>query len=181
MASSATVRALAALAVAAGSSWACATGGVAAGPAPFPGVATPPLADDHGRRTASSAAEAGEAAARSAMDLIGSPYRFGGGTPDEGFDCSGLVAYVMARHGIQMPRTVSQQFGSGTSVAASGLREGDLVFFSTTGPGATHVGIVIDAAAREFVHAPADGSRVRVDRLDATYWRVRWIGSRRQF
>jgi cell wall-associated NlpC family hydrolase len=78
-----------------------------------------------------------------------------------------------------LPRTVAEQFGAGVPVRRDALDAGDLVFFTTTGPGATHVGIVTGAAAGEFVHAPADDSSVRVDRLDAAYWRARWLGARR--
>jgi len=114
-----------------------------------------------------------------ARSLVGTPYRWGGATPDGGFDCSGFVMYVMAAEDIAMPRTVSEQYRVGSAVAWNRLRAGDLVFFTTTGPGATHVGIIVDAEHQEFVHAPTDGSLVRVDRLDADYWRRRWIGSRR--
>jgi len=114
-----------------------------------------------------------------ARSLVGTPYRWGGSTPDGGFDCSGFVMYVMAAEDIAMPRTVSEQYRVGSAVAWNRLRAGDLVFFTTTGPGATHVGIVVDAEHQEFVHAPTDGSLVRVDRLDTDYWRRRWIGSRR--
>ena len=114
-----------------------------------------------------------------ARSLIGTPYRYGGTSPDSGFDCSGFVMYVMGVRDIGMPRTAAEQYRVGSSVAWNRLQPGDLVFFSTTGPGATHVGIVIDALSQQFVHAPTDGSHVRVDRLDAAYWRQRWIGTRR--
>ena len=114
-----------------------------------------------------------------ARSLVGTPYRYGGTTPDGGFDCSGFVVYVMGVQDIGMPRTVSEQYRVGSSVAWNRLRNGDLVFFTTTGPGATHVGIIVDAEHQQFVHAPSDGSLVRVDSLGASYWRNRWIGTRR--
>lgn len=116
----------------------------------------------------------------SALLLRGTPYRFGGATPDTGFDCSGFVAYVLGQHALEMPRTVAEQFAAGRPVSPDDLRAGDLVFFSTIGPGPTHVGIVVETGERlEFVHAPADGSQVRVERFDTDYWRRRWIGARR--
>ena len=78
-----------------------------------------------------------------------------------------------------MPRTVSEQYRVGEAVAPSALQAGDLVFFSTTAPGPTHVGIVIGGDA--FVHAPASSGVVRVERLSATYWASRFIGARRVF
>src|SRR5262245_13418042 len=72
-----------------------------------------------------------------ARSLVGTPYRFGGNSPDSGFDCSGLVVYVMSLSDIAMPRTVQDQYRVGAPVAWNRLRAGDLVFFTTTGPGAT--------------------------------------------
>jgi cell wall-associated NlpC family hydrolase len=116
----------------------------------------------------------------SALALRGTPYRFGGATPETGFDCSGLVAYVLRLQAIDMPRTVAGQFAFGRPVSRADLRTGDLVFFSTTGRGATHVGIAVQVSgAPAFVHAPADGSTVRIDQLDAPYWHTRWVGARR--
>ena len=85
----------------------------------------------------------------------------------------------MAMQDVGMPRTVQDQFRVGTPVSRNQLKAGDLVFFTTTGPGATHVGIVTDADQAQFVHAPNNGSVVRFDRLDADYWRQRWVGARR--
>jgi cell wall-associated NlpC family hydrolase len=152
---------------------ACAARQAALSPRPFPGAAA----------TAAAAAspDPGESIASSALALLGTAYRFGGTTPQAGFDCSGLVAYVLAEHGIAAPRTTAAQYGAGRPVERRDVRAGDLVFFSTTGDGATHVGIVSDPAAGEFVHAPADGSRVRIDRLEGDYWRRRWMGARRLY
>ena len=121
------------------------------------------------------------AAVQSALSLLNTSYRFGGTTPQSGFDCSGFVAYVMGLHAVSLPRSAAEQYAVGAPVTRNRLKPGDLIFFTTTGPGPTHVGIVTDAAQAEFVHAPADGSRVRVDRFDADYWRRRWVGARRVF
>lgn len=111
-----------------------------------------------------------------ALSLRGAPYRNGGSTP-EGFDCSGFVQYVFGRHGLAMPRETREQFRVGRSVKRDDLAPGDLVFFSTVGPGASHVGIVI--GGDQFVHAPSTRGVVRVERLSAEYWNRRFIGARR--
>lgn len=112
----------------------------------------------------------------SALALQGRPYRDGGADPS-GFDCSGLVAYVFARHGVWMPRTAAEQFAVGRGVDESALEPGDLVFFSTVAPGPSHVGIAVSADA--FVHAPSDGGVVRIEALAAPYWARRYLGARR--
>jgi hypothetical protein len=111
-----------------------------------------------------------------ALSLRGKPYRSGGADP-KGFDCSGLVRYVFAQHGVPLPRTVSDQYRIGREVAGTELAPGDLVFFSTTSPAASHVGIVVGGDS--FVHAPTSSGVVRVDRLRAAYWSSRYIGARR--
>ena len=108
-----------------------------------------------GPGVAAARAVAGEAAVRvERVSLVGTPYRFGGTTPQSGFDCSGLVAYVMGLQAVPLPRSVPEQYRRGRAVSRNRLKPGDLVFFTTTGRGATHVGIVTDAAQAEFVHAP---------------------------
>lgn len=111
-----------------------------------------------------------------ALDLLGSPYRLGGTDPS-GFDCSGFVQYVLARHAVPMPRTVIQQFVVGSR--AQDVEAGDLVFFRTAGRSASHVGIALDGES--FVHAPNSRGFVRVERLDAPYWASRYLGARRIF
>ncbi len=111
-----------------------------------------------------------------ALALRGAPYRNGGVSPD-GFDCSGFVQYVFAHHGLPLPRETREQFRVGRSVRKDDLRPGDLVFFSTIAPGASHVGIVVETD--QFVHAPSERGVVRTERLSADYWRRRFIGARR--
>jgi cell wall-associated NlpC family hydrolase len=131
---------------------------------------------------ATMATPAAAAVLQTAYSLLGTRYRFGGESPETGFDCSGFVGYVLRQHGIDMPRTVAEQFQIGRSVAQDDIQIGDLVFFTTTGPGATHIGIVVSAGPRwEFIHAPADGASVRVERFDSGYWQQRWMGARRVF
>jgi peptidoglycan DL-endopeptidase CwlO len=111
-----------------------------------------------------------------ALSLRGSPYRNGGSDPN-GFDCSGFTQYVFAQYGVPLAREVREQFHQGVPVDETDLAPGDLVFFSTTDPGASHVAIAI--GGDEFVHAPSSTGQVRVEHLSAGYWASRYVGARR--
>jgi cell wall-associated NlpC family hydrolase len=149
-------------------SGACASGG--ARPAPFPRPAPPNPARPSAHPVDAAALVA------TALALRGVPYR-SGGSDRSGFDCSGLVSYVLALHGAPSPRTVREQFALGRSVPRNGLEPGDLVFFSTTARGASHVGIAI--SGQQFLHAPSSAGAVRVEDLSSRYWTRRWVGARR--
>jgi len=110
---------------------------------------------------------------RTARDMIGVPYRYGGSEPERGFDCSGLVFYSYRRGGVSVPRTASRLRQHATPVSAAGLRPGDLVFFDTRAKGG-HVGIY--SGKGRFIHAPSSGGRVREEQLNKPYWRKRWLG-----
>lgn len=114
---------------------------------------------------------------QTALDYRGVPYRFGGDDPQTGFDCSGFIRYVLGRHAMQLPRTAAEQFQIGRRINAKDVRAGDLVFFSTVAPGASHVGLAL--GAEEFVHAPATSGVVRVERFASSYWQSRFVGARR--
>ena len=102
-----------------------------------------------------------------ALGLVGTPYRFGGNTPEGGFDCSGLIGYVYnSRAGVAPPRTVALLSGFGASVPEGELRTGDLVLFGGGRP--THAGIYVGEG--RFVHAPSSGGTVRLDHLRSRYW-----------
>lgn len=118
----------------------------------------------------------GYAIAGTALTFRGVPYR-NGGTDPAGFDCSGLVQYVFAQYGMTLPRDVRNLYREGKSVKRDGLEPGDLVFFSTVSPGASHVGIAL--GSDQFVHAPSSSGVVRVERLSAEYWARRWVGAKR--
>jgi len=102
-----------------------------------------------------------------ALGLVGTPYRYGGNTPDGGFDCSGLIGYVYLNSvGQSPPRTVARMSAFGRPVDMSDLRTGDLVLFGSSTP--SHAGIYVGGG--RFVHAPSTGGEVRLDRLDGVYW-----------
>src|SRR5258706_9548637 len=111
-----------------------------------------------------------------ALALRGVPYRDGGADP-KGFDCSGFTQYVFAQYGVPLPRAVREQFRFGKNVKAGDLEPGDLVFFTTTEPGASHVAIAV--GTDQFVHAPSSTGAVRVERLSSSYWATRFVGARR--
>ena len=109
-----------------------------------------------------------------ALSLVGTPYRYGGNTPDGGFDCSGLIGYVyQSRAGLRLPRTVAQLQGEGLAVSREQLRTGDLVVFGR----GTHAGIYVGEG--RFVHAPSTGGEVRLDPLDTRYWASQKVAFRR--
>jgi cell wall-associated NlpC family hydrolase len=111
-----------------------------------------------------------------ALALRGAPYRNGGSDPS-GFDCSGFVRYVFSQHGITVPRTVTEQFRAGQKIDEKQIEAGDLLFFTTVAPGASHVGIAI--GGDEFIHAPSGAGEVKVERMSAPYWATRFVGARR--
>jgi cell wall-associated NlpC family hydrolase len=161
-----------ALTVAAILTSACASTGASPKPFPMPG------SHDRAARAAVSEHRSFDAyaLAGTALALRGVRYRSGGADP-KGFDCSGFTQYVFSQHGVPLPRAVHDQFQLGQSVRSTEVEAGDLLFFSTTAPGASHVGIAI--GPDQFVHAPSSTGVVRVERMSATYWSQRYIGTRR--
>ena len=146
-------------------------------PAPFP---SPSSASSNTTEVSSGpAVVAPNALIQTALSLEGVPYQWGGDQPSTGFDCSGFVQYVLGQHNITAPRTAAEQFLIGWQVELAQIRAGDLVFFSTVAPGASHVGLVV--SNEEFVHAPAASGVVRVERVRASYWLARYVGARRIF
>ena len=113
-----------------------------------------------------------------ALGLVGTPYRYGGNTPEGGFDCSGLVGFVFREAaGLQLPRTTSALMQMRAApVPRERLRPGDLVLFRTEG-GSGHVGIYVGEG--RFVHAPSAGGTVRIDRLALPYLSRARAGGRR--
>lgn len=113
-----------------------------------------------------------------AISLVGTPYRYGGNTPEGGFDCSGLVNYVYRDMlDLRLPRSARELAAvQGPRIPAQRLASGDLVFFGEGGT-VSHVGIYVGEG--RFVHAPSTGGTVRLDRLDGSWWRDHYSGARR--
>lgn len=114
-----------------------------------------------------------------AMGLVGVPYRWGGNTPASGFDCSGLVRYVVERAAqISLPRTTGGMSKAGVSISPSEIAPGDLIFFNTDGGRPySHVGVYV--GDYRFVNAPSTGGTVRIDYVTNPYWARHFDGIRR--
>ncbi len=119
---------------------------------------------------------------QTALAALGTPYEWGG-TAENGFDCSGLIQYAYARHGIRLPRMSRDQAHSGSLVTpvVEALQPGDILLFSAQpGGGVTHVGMYI--GEQTFIHSSNTG--VRLSRLephdsDGAWWLTRLVGARR--
>ena len=118
----------------------------------------------------------GYALAGTALALRGTPYR-NGGTDPNGFDCSGFTQYVFSQYGLSLPREVREQYRVGQPVKAEEVAPGDILFFTTTDPGPSHVAIAV--GGDQFVHAPSSTGVVRVEHLSSSYWSPRYLGARR--
>jgi cell wall-associated NlpC family hydrolase len=113
-----------------------------------------------------------------ALTLIGTPYRFGGSRPSTGFDCSGFVRFVFGEaFQLDLPRRSEDMRAIGTRLSLDSVEPGDLLFFNTLGQPWSHVAIAIGDG--QFVHAPARGGRVRIERIADPYWTRRFNGARR--
>ena len=112
-----------------------------------------------------------------AKKFIGVPYRWGGSSRREGFDCSGLTMVVYQLNGLNLPRSSRQQYRVGRSIRRSQLSKGDLVFFATSGGRrVSHVGIYVGKG--RFIHAPGRGKRIRTELLARKYFKTRYVGAR---
>ena len=113
-----------------------------------------------------------------AMQLLGTPYHYGGSSPTDGFDCSGLVQYSSKKTlGVNLPRRSAEQADYGSNINLSSAKAGDLLFFNTSGEANSHVGIYLGQTY--FVHAPSSGGAVRVEDYTLDYWQKRFNGARR--
>ena len=115
-----------------------------------------------------------------ALGLVGTPYRWGGNTPDSGFDCSGLIGFVYRdAAGILLPRTTRDLIVmQAPNVGKEGLQTGDLIFVATNGGSqVSHAGIYVGEG--RFVHAPATGGTVKLDSLSKAYWQKAYLSAKR--
>ena len=114
-----------------------------------------------------------------AIGLVGTPYRYGGNSPESGFDCSGLITYVFLHSaGIKLPRTTQELIDIDAPIIDNDrLYPGDLVYFNTLGGRVSHIGIYV--GERRFVHAPSKGSFVRMDNIDTPYWQQHYVEAKR--
>lgn len=113
-----------------------------------------------------------------AMSLADTPYRYGGNTAENGFDCSGFVQHVYQNTlGMKLPRTSQEMSRLGSNLELGELRPGDLVFFNTRRKPFSHVGIYV--GEDRFVHSPSSGRAIMVSSMREDYWRNRYNGARR--
>jgi cell wall-associated NlpC family hydrolase len=108
-----------------------------------------------------------------AMQYLGVPYKWGGASPETGFDCSGLTMYVFAQVGVSLPHYAAAQYQMGVAVPRDQLQPGDLVFFRNLG----HMGMYIGGG--NFIHAPRTGDVVKISSLSESYYVANWVGARR--
>lgn len=108
-----------------------------------------------------------------AMQYLGIPYVWGGASPSQGFDCSGLTTYVFAQIGISLPHHAASQYGYGVPVSQEDLQPADLVFFDGLG----HMGMYIGGG--QFIHAPHTGDVVKISSIYEDWYAARWVGARR--
>ncbi|MDR2800156.1 MAG: C40 family peptidase [Desulfovibrio sp.] len=117
----------------------------------------------------------GQAISKTAMSMVGVPYKPGGADPKSGFDCSGLVSWSYAQNGVSLPRTTREQSSMGSAVQRTGLKPGDILVFRIKS--GLHTGIYTGSG--KFVHSPGRGKTVRVDSVHGAYWQARFVAGRR--
>jgi cell wall-associated NlpC family hydrolase len=115
-----------------------------------------------------------------AMNFLGVPYRRGGNSAEEGFDCSGFTRYIFEKSvGLVLPRRADDQASAPGLIAVKReeLKPGDLVFFNTLKRTFSHVGIYVGEG--KFIHSPRTGAQVRIEDMRVSYWTKRFTGARR--
>lgn len=114
-----------------------------------------------------------------AQSLVGIRYKYGGSSPDTGFDCSGFVSHVFRQtSGVDLPHSSEEISRIGLEIGVNKLRVGDLVFFNTLHRKFSHVGIYL--GDNRFIHAPSTTTgSVRTDNMREDYWEKRYDGARR--
>ncbi|PWB31770.1 peptidase P60 [Pseudomonas sp. SDI] len=114
-----------------------------------------------------------------AVNVLGTPYRWGGSSPSKGFDCSGLVKYAFNDiDEVDLPRTSNAMAsGQGVKVEQKDLKPGDLIFFNIKSRRVNHVAIYL--GNDRFIHAPRRGKRVSIDTLNKPYWQNHYVVAKR--
>jgi len=114
---------------------------------------------------------------KTARSQIGAPYKYGGASPNTGFDCSGLIQWSYNQYGVKVPRRASEQAKAGKAVKKSELRHGDIVVFRISGRSGIHTGMY--SGDGRFIHSPSAGKKIREDSLNTDYWKRRYVSARR--
>ncbi|PRA30874.1 C40 family peptidase [Pseudomonas poae] len=115
-----------------------------------------------------------------AHELLGTPYKWGGNSVEQGFDCSSFLVYLFKTEAnIQIPRTTAAMHRStATTIQRNALKPGDAVFFKGNGRGqVSHVGLYIGEG--KFIHSPRAGKNVRIDSLSNSYWNKNYTTAKR--
>ncbi len=136
------------------------------------------LGEDYSATPASLKAAANDVLFQ-AISLVGTPYRYGGNSPESGFDCSGLINYVFLHSAsMKLPRTTAELIDiNAPKIDKDRLYPGDLVYFNTQGGRVSHIGIYV--GERRFVHSPSSGGTVRMDNIDTPYWQKHFVEAKR--
>ena len=138
------------------------------------GLVSAPATVESQSAPAPTPASSGGSAVAAARAQVGKPYAYGGNGPSA-FDCSGLTTHAFRAAGISLPRTSFGQYGMGSPVSRNAIQAGDLVFFDSNGPGASHVGVATGPSS--FVSATSRG--VMETSIDSAYWSQHYVGARR--
>ncbi len=136
-----------------------------------------PKVDISDKKPVSGVLISGAPILKTAKKQMGILYRYGGRSPKTGFDCSGLTWFSHKTQGINIPRQAAKQFQHGKYISKKNLKQGDLVFFETYKPGASHVGIY--SGNGMFIHSPNKNKRVQMQSLSNVYFKQRYLGARR--
>lgn len=134
---------------------------------------------ERGKTRSDKVAKEASSVLKEAHKFLGTPYKYGG-TTKSGLDCSGLVINAFDVAGIKMPRISRDQANEGKEIRLRDVREGDLVFFKTSGSRISHVGIVENVKNGEifFIHS-STSKGVIVSSLEETYWNKRFVKATR--
>lgn len=114
-----------------------------------------------------------------AKQFIGIKYKYGGSSPQTGFDCSGLVGYIYQNFGIKLNRSAQSMYSNGVKVSKNQLKPGDILFFDASPRKASgvidHAGIYLGGDS--FIHASSSNGKVRIQKLSE--YRGTYIGAKR--